>query len=183
MNITNDNLNKLESEIILSEEGGIYFAEYDDKSNKNEILKRLKEKLESKSIKVIELEIDESKYDLAEVLRFQAKKFGTTRIVFFVFPPSDKKLLEKFAGIWNYTREKFRSIKHPIVIWGDEPTITTIAKIAPDFWAWRNRVFEFKSRNEKLINLYKDMLKKLKERKDYKKVAEIKEILNNYEGI
>jgi tetratricopeptide (TPR) repeat protein len=53
--------------------------------------------------------------------------------------------LEKFFGYLQWTRESFREFKFPIVIWVSNNLVKKIIRQAPDFWSWRQDVFEFKA--------------------------------------
>ncbi len=52
--------------------------------------------------------------------------------------------LEKFFGYLQWTRESFRELKFPIVIWVSNELVKKIVRQAPDFWSWRQDVFEFR---------------------------------------
>jgi len=46
----------------------------------------------------------------------------------------------------NYVRDAFTtSVPHPLLIYLPDSALTRLARYAPDFWAWRRGVFEFKS--------------------------------------
>ena len=51
--------------------------------------------------------------------------------------------LEKFFGYLQWTREGLREFKMPIVLWIPARIFTQLAKQAPDFYSWRNGIFQF----------------------------------------
>jgi len=159
---------KLETEIYHSD-GGIYFAECDNASTRDEIARRLENDFLNKNIKVIKMNVrmpdvastraemvrrlegvslDEavgiSELDVqANDLTYTVTQYHGDDAAFFVYLPSEKSELEELARILNYTREVFAEVKQPIIIWADKVSIGVIARYAPDFWAWRARVSEF----------------------------------------
>ena len=57
---------------------------------------------------------------------------------------SDKdESLDKFFGYLQWTREGLRELKMPIVLWIPSRIFAKIAKKSPDFYSWRNGVFQF----------------------------------------
>lgn len=78
----------------------------------------------------------------------------------------------------NLARELFRErLPHPLVLWLSDEALTALARKAPDFWAWRSGVFEFKglpqSGNE--VRLLRDAR--------YEARAELQEELRKVESI
>jgi tetratricopeptide (TPR) repeat protein len=51
--------------------------------------------------------------------------------------------LEKFFGYLQWTREGLREFKMPIVLWIPARIFAQLAKKAPDFYSWRNGIFQF----------------------------------------
>ena len=51
--------------------------------------------------------------------------------------------LEKFFGYLQWTREGLREFKMPIVLWIPARIFAQLAKQAPDFYSWRNGIFQF----------------------------------------
>jgi tetratricopeptide (TPR) repeat protein len=51
--------------------------------------------------------------------------------------------LKKFFGYLQWTREALRELKLPIVLWVPSRIFDRLAKQSPDFWSWRNGVFQF----------------------------------------
>jgi tetratricopeptide (TPR) repeat protein len=52
--------------------------------------------------------------------------------------------LPEVAGILNLQRERLLGIPHALVFWVTEHGLRQIATLAPDFWAWRSGVFDFR---------------------------------------
>jgi tetratricopeptide (TPR) repeat protein len=55
----------------------------------------------------------------------------------------DDESLEKFFGYLQWTREALRDFQQPIVLWLPSRILKELAKRSPDFWSWRNGVFQF----------------------------------------
>jgi tetratricopeptide (TPR) repeat protein len=51
--------------------------------------------------------------------------------------------LDKFFGYLQWTREALREFQVPIVLWIPSRIFKQLAKRSPDFWSWRNGVFQF----------------------------------------
>jgi tetratricopeptide (TPR) repeat protein len=51
--------------------------------------------------------------------------------------------LDKFFGYLQWTREALREFQIPIVLWIPSRIFTELTKRSPDFWSWRNGVFQF----------------------------------------
>jgi tetratricopeptide (TPR) repeat protein len=107
-------------------------------STRDEIAQHLESVSSSKDAKRSEIAIR------ANDLAYTLNQYRGDDTVFFVYLPPKKPELEDLARILNYTREEFAKIKQPIIIWADKVSLGIIARSAPDFWAWRARVSEFK---------------------------------------
>jgi tetratricopeptide (TPR) repeat protein len=55
----------------------------------------------------------------------------------------EDRSVDKFFGYLQWTREALREFQMPIVLWLPSRILTELAKRAPDFWSWRNGVFQF----------------------------------------
>jgi tetratricopeptide (TPR) repeat protein len=55
----------------------------------------------------------------------------------------DDESLNKFFGYLQWTREAMRSLKLPLILWVPSRIFNQLAKRTPDFWSWRNGVFQF----------------------------------------
>ena len=53
--------------------------------------------------------------------------------------------LPDIAGYLNLQREAFGRVPHATVFWAGEHGLRELATNAPDFWAWRSGVFDFRS--------------------------------------
>jgi tetratricopeptide (TPR) repeat protein len=51
--------------------------------------------------------------------------------------------LDKFFGYLQWTREALRELQVPIVLWIPSRIFKELTKRSPDFWSWRNGVFQF----------------------------------------
>ncbi|MEA1894031.1 MAG: hypothetical protein U9N36_02290 [Euryarchaeota archaeon] len=161
---------KLETEIYHSD-GGIYFADCDTASTRDEIAQQLENRFLNKNIKIIKVKIgvgettstrEEIAQHLESVssskdvrrseigiqandLAYTLNRYHGDDTAFFVYLPPKKPELEDLARILNYTMEEFARIKESIIIWADKVSLGIITRSAPDFWAWRARVSEFRS--------------------------------------
>jgi tetratricopeptide (TPR) repeat protein len=161
---------KLETEIYHSD-GGIYFAECDTVSTRDEIAQQLENRFLNKNVKVIKINVrmtgvaltrDEMVRQLGDIssnkaggiseldvqandLTYAVTRYHGDDATFFVYLPSEKSELEDIARMLNYTRAVFAEVKQPIIIWAGAGKVSLgiIARSAPDFWAWRARVSEF----------------------------------------
>jgi tetratricopeptide (TPR) repeat protein len=51
--------------------------------------------------------------------------------------------LKKFFGYLQWTREALRDLQMPIVLWIPSRIFAQLAKSSPDFYSWRNGIFQF----------------------------------------
>jgi tetratricopeptide (TPR) repeat protein len=61
------------------------------------------------------------------------------------------------AGYLNFQREAFAEVPHAVVFWVTEFGLREIANKAPDFWAWRSGVFDFRSSTAVPIDIINDL--------------------------
>jgi tetratricopeptide (TPR) repeat protein len=52
--------------------------------------------------------------------------------------------LQKWFGYLQWTREAFREFRFPVILWVNSYIVKNLMRQAPDFWSWRQDVFEFK---------------------------------------
>ena len=62
--------------------------------------------------------------------------------------PEGKSEFDKFAGYVNIQREAFEDAPHAVVLWLREEQLVRLMRRAPDFWAWRSGVFDFRGELE-----------------------------------
>jgi tetratricopeptide (TPR) repeat protein len=55
--------------------------------------------------------------------------------------------LPEAAGFLNLQRETFSEIPHAVIFWVSEYGLRELANKAPDFWAWRSAVFDFRTKS------------------------------------
>jgi tetratricopeptide (TPR) repeat protein len=60
------------------------------------------------------------------------------------FDDDQRSNLQKWFGYLQWTREAFREFKFPIILWVNSYIVKNLMRQAPDFWSWRQDVFEFK---------------------------------------
>ena len=143
----NDELLKLENDIYLSNEG-IYFAVYDNAFTKNFIEDKLIKRFKARNINV--LIINSDNFQLGKTLIDKQKNIRTDT-VFFSYPPLDMNKFIQYTENLNYTRDFFKNIKYPVIIWVSNEDLNLIIENAPDFWAWRSRVVSFRSKRDKRL--------------------------------
>jgi hypothetical protein len=61
----------------------------------------------------------------------------------FINQDSGKSQQETFFSYLQWTRENFKKLPYPIIIWVDSLLLEKLARQAPDFWSWRKGVFRF----------------------------------------
>lgn len=71
-----------------------------------------------------------------------------------------EKAIPKAIGFLNYPRNSFAEIEFPIVSWCKDYVCDKIANESQDFWAWRSKVFEFRSEEKVLQSIAIEMLSK-----------------------
>lgn len=59
---------------------------------------------------------------------------------------------EIFFGYLQWTREALREFPFAIVLWVTNQILVELMKKAPDFWSWRNGVFQFVSRKKNTVS-------------------------------
>jgi tetratricopeptide (TPR) repeat protein len=164
-----ENLRALERMLMRSEDFLIAFARVNVPSQRVELVKQLRDRLEAKGITLIEIDLREPIRDLfGEVQRALAAQYlpslnmpkvqanrvrDAARYAIFVYGlehslPSSE-IYHPALAVMNYKRENFRDALHtPLVLWVPEFALQAIIEGAPDFWAWRSGVFEFASPRE-----------------------------------
>ena len=119
------------------------FALYRDAKEQRENAKRLREMLEL-PVTQVALKGD----NLNPVRTFLDLPKEPRQAIFFTFLgsslPEGKSDFDKFAGYVNIQREAFTDAPHAVVLWLREEQLVRLMRRAPDFWAWRSGVFDFR---------------------------------------
>ena len=80
--------------------------------------------------------------------------------IFFTFLgsslPEGKSDFDKFAGYVNIQREAFTDAPHAVVLWLREEQLVRLMRRAPDFWAWRSGVFDFRCKFTEDVVTYRE---------------------------
>jgi formylglycine-generating enzyme required for sulfatase activity/tetratricopeptide (TPR) repeat protein len=101
-------------------------------------------------------------HSLNEAVRtelYNSKIKDNRKVAFFIFGLDmaiEKKTRDgrsEALMILNLMRENFLNIKHTIIIWINNSTLSAILKEAPDFFSWRTTVFEFDIKKEERTRL------------------------------
>ena len=81
--------------------------------------------------------------------------------IFFTFLgsslPEGKSDFDKFAGYVNIQREAFTDAPHAVVLWLREEQLVRLMRRAPDFWAWRSGVFDFRGEITEASTTYREL--------------------------
>ena len=119
------------------------FALYRDATEQRESAEQVKQDLDL-PVKAVALKGD----TLNPVNVLLALPKSPRLAVFFTFLgsslPKGKSDFDKFAGYVNIQREAFADVPHALVFWLREEQLVRLMKRAPDFWAWRSGVFDFR---------------------------------------
>ncbi len=119
------------------------FALYRDAKEQRENAGKLREMLEL-PITQVALKGD----NLNPVRTFLDLPKEPRQAIFFTFLgsslPEGKSDFDKFAGYVNIQREAFTDAPHAVVLWLREEQLVRLMRRAPDFWAWRSGVFDFR---------------------------------------
>ena len=119
------------------------FALYRDAKEQRENAKKLREMLEL-PVTQVALKGD----NLNPVRTFLNLPKEPRQAIFFTFLgsslPEGKSDFDKFAGYVNIQREAFTDAPHAVVLWLREEQLVRLMRRAPDFWAWRSGVFDFR---------------------------------------
>ena len=119
------------------------FALYRDAKEQRENAGKLKERLEL-PVTQVALKGD----NLNPVRTFLDLPKEPRQAIFFTFLgsslPEGGSDFDKFAGYVNIQREAFTDAPHAVVLWLREEQLVRLMRRAPDFWAWRSGVFDFR---------------------------------------
>ena len=132
------------------------FALYRDAKEQRENAKRLREMLEL-PITQVALKGD----NLNPVRTFLNLPKEPRQAIFFTFLgsslPEGKSDFDKFAGYVNIQREAFTDAPHAVVLWLREEQLVRLMRRAPDFWAWRSGVFDFRGELTEASTTYHEL--------------------------
>ena len=132
------------------------FALYRDAKEQRENAGRLREMLEL-PITQVALKGD----NLNPVRTFLDLPKEPRQAIFFTFLgsslPEGKSDFDKFAGYVNIQREAFTDAPHAVVLWLREEQLVRLMRRAPDFWAWRSGVFDFRGELTETSTPYRDL--------------------------
>jgi len=120
----------------------IAFALYRSVADREPVVAALKEQL---SVPVRECVLSAEHRNPIDYLR--ALPVGDRRCVFFY---DVEAAFPEFLGYVNIQRESFASVPHAAIFWVTEYGFREIGTKAPDFWAWRSGVFDFRSVRERV---------------------------------
>lgn len=133
-------IEELESlEILIQETDSslLAFALYRSIGDREAAVRALKERL---TMPVVEFTL--SKEQRNPISLFQTLSVEERVCIFFY---DVEEALPDLAGYVNLQREKFAEVPHAVIFWVREHGLREIATHAPDFWAWRSGVFNFRS--------------------------------------
>ena len=113
------------------------FAIYRSVTEREPAIRALKEQL---PLPVVEFTLSKQVQDPIRLLR--TVPADERRCIFFY---DAEEALPEVAGYVNLQREAFADVPHAVVFWVNEHGLRELATHAPDFWAWRSGVFDFRS--------------------------------------
>ena len=113
------------------------FALYRSVAERDAAVQALKQRLEPA---VVEFTLSKERKDPVSLLHTLPVE---ERICIFFYDVEEA--LPDAAGYLNLQREAFAEVPHAAVFWVGEQGLREIAVHAPDFWAWRSGVFDFRS--------------------------------------
>lgn len=150
LNTMDNPLSQLVQQIDFAEnEFALFFAQVDSPGQCNQWVETLQKLLESKGIRPLLITFSEPIQDLLTPVRqsLSDHKSLTSACVLILgleqSIPLDTTSLTLLSHL-NLARELYKKhINHPLVIWLPEYALASIARHAPDFWAWRSGVFDF----------------------------------------
>jgi tetratricopeptide (TPR) repeat protein len=151
-----ENLTRLERMLTRAQGFTLGFVRVNVPTQRAELVKQIRERVEPKGIQIIEIDLCEPVEDLlAELVRQLSDQMphDTRRFAVFVYGlehsiPSSETYHPPLAVI-NYKRENFpNAVPAPLVLWVPEYALQAIMVGAPDFWAWRSGLFEFETPKE-----------------------------------
>ena len=140
------------------------FARVNMPAERNKLMAQIRQRFESRGIKIFEINLPSSTTDLLTEIFDQLKKQNffrpeapradrfhrdaTRQRIVFVYGIEHSILssvtYHPTLAVLNYKRELFREkISAPVIFWLPEYALQAIAEGAADFWAWRSGVFEF----------------------------------------
>jgi tetratricopeptide (TPR) repeat protein len=159
-----ENLMGLERMLLWAQGFALAFARVNMPSQRAELVKEIRRRVEPKGIIIIEIDLHEPVRDLLAEIDNRIRKMylikpkeekrklavaeAGPRFAIFVYGleysiPSSE-IYHPALAVMNYKRENFRAqISGPLVLWVPEYALQAIIEGAPDFWAWRSGVFEF----------------------------------------
>lgn len=117
----------------------ILLVSFNDELLRRDIEAEIKRRLEPQGYNFREFRMSEDGYRNLPIMLVDMKPQPGD--IFLIFDL--KKALPEVLEYLNYRREDFVEHKISAIFWLDELTLTGIARKAPDFWAFRNRTFEF----------------------------------------
>jgi tetratricopeptide (TPR) repeat protein len=118
------------------------FALYRTVGDREAAVRALKERV---SLPVVEFTLSSAQKNPLVLLR--KLPTGKRACVFFY---DVEEALPQVTGYLNLQREAFAEVPHATIFWVREHGLREIATHAPDFWAWRSGVFDFRSEQVRL---------------------------------
>ena len=113
------------------------FALYRGVAEREVAVRTLKERL---PLPVVEFTLSA---DQTNPISFLHTLSAEERVCIFFYDVEEA--LPAVAGYVNLQREEFAKDSHAVIFWVREHGLREIATHAPDFWAWRSGVFDFRS--------------------------------------
>ncbi|MGB3294984.1 MAG: tetratricopeptide repeat protein [Phormidesmis sp.] len=137
---------------------GLLLAVCDDRNLQAELIGEYEAELEKQGVKPFRIRLDLKRPSLKAALTELVAKEpdlqkGEPAVVtvlnagdlLSVQLTDEKSEQERFFFSLQWTREALLRFEFPVVIWLSDAVATRLGQRAPDFWSWRNGVFEFEA--------------------------------------
>lgn len=129
-------------------------AECDDMQLRREIFAYFKDRLADEDIRLLTYQVTENDLNLARALRdlieaprFKSlqtsSKFKSMAVFVFGIEKFDEAQLSRFFYLLNYSRDVFRSIEPPVIIWSTSDIIARFTHALPDSWRQQRLLVSF----------------------------------------
>jgi len=149
-----DEIRMLLAMLRMSNLGGLAVAECGDLNLRSRLIDYFRRRLEADGIYVFNFEVSakdtnliRSLTELTDHARFKnlelTGKYKSIVIFVYGIEKFNDEQRSQFVRLLNFLRDRLTLIAQPIVIWGNAPFVTELARNAPDFWSWKGHFFSF----------------------------------------
>lgn len=122
--------------------GSLAFVIIDNEEQRVTLFTKLQQDLASSSDRVEVIYLTSTQWNLPDLIT----KIDQSPSKILCVYGFENTPIEFLARELNYKREVFAPLNFPVVMWMLNPTLTVMARQAPDFWAWRRGVFDLREK-------------------------------------